>query len=111
MTKATIEKPGEPMRGERHMHVGGKTAEAPTRAEPEKKAKGAQKKPRRGTERTARVAKASGGLLIDYNPDGKPIGIEITAPERVSLPVLNRVLTRLGQPRVRAEELAPLLAA
>jgi len=67
--------------------------------------------PRRGTERAARIAKASGGLLIDYNSDGKPIGIEITAPEHVSLPALNRVLTRLGQPRIRAEELAPLLAA
>jgi hypothetical protein len=66
---------------------------------------------RRGNERAARVAKASPGLLIDYAPNGKPIGIEITAPERVSLPALNRVLTRLGQPRLTPEDLAPLLAA
>src|SRR2546427_2280121 len=38
--------------------------------------------PRRGTERAARVSKASAGLLIDYDPQGKPIGIEITAPGR-----------------------------
>jgi hypothetical protein len=36
--------------------------------------------PRRGTEHAARVSKASPGLLIDFNPAGKPIGIEITAP-------------------------------
>jgi len=67
--------------------------------------------PRRGVERAARVSKASPGLLIDYNPEGKPIGIEITAPGRVSLTAFNRVLSRLGQPRLRAEDLAPLLAA
>ena len=67
--------------------------------------------PRRGAEHAARVSKASRGLLIDYNPEGKPIGIEITAPGQVSLTALNRVLARLGQPRLRAEDLAPLLAA
>ena len=67
--------------------------------------------PRRGAERAARVSKASPGLLIDFNPDGRPIGIEITAPGRVSLAALNRVLTRLRQPRLQAEEMAPLLAA
>jgi hypothetical protein len=50
-------------------------------------------------------------LLIDYTKTGKPTGIEITAPERVSLPALSRLLARLGQPRLQAEELAPLLAA
>jgi len=66
--------------------------------------------PRRGLERAARVSK-SAGLLIDYTPEGKPIGIEITAPGRVSLTAFNRVLSLLGQPRLRAEDLAPLLAA
>ena len=67
--------------------------------------------PRRGVEHAARVSKASPGLFIDYNPEGKPIGIEITTPGRVSLTAFNRVLSRLGQPRLRAEDLAPLLAA
>jgi hypothetical protein len=40
---------------------------------------------RRGNERAARVSKAAPGLLIDYNPDGKPIGIEITAPPSESV--------------------------
>ena len=67
--------------------------------------------PRRGAERAARVSKATPGLLIDYNANGKAIGIEITAPGRVSLTALNRVLSRLGQARLRPEDLAPLLAA
>ena len=67
--------------------------------------------PRRGAERAARVTKSSPGLLIDYSASGKAIGIEITAPGRVSLAALNRVLARLGQPRLGPEDLAPLLAA
>jgi uncharacterized protein YuzE len=65
----------------------------------------------RGAEHAVRVSKASPGLLIDCNPEGKPIGIEITAPGRASITALNRVLARLAQPRLRAEDLAPLLAA
>jgi len=57
------------------------------------------------------VTKASPSLLIDYNASGKAIGIEITAPARVSLIALNRVLARLGQPRLGPEDLAPLMAA
>jgi len=49
--------------------------------------------------------------LIDYNANGKAIGIEITAPGKLSLAALNRVLTRLRQPRIGPEELAPLTAA
>ena len=56
--------------------------------------------PRRGAERGARVTKASPSLLIDYNIHGKAIGIEITAPGRVRLAALNRVLARLRQPRL-----------
>src|SRR5207253_4342675 len=67
--------------------------------------------PRRGAERAARVSKATPGLLIDYNANGKAIGIEITAPGKLSLAALNRVLTRLRQPRIGPEELAPLTAA
>ncbi len=67
--------------------------------------------PRRGAERAAKVAKAPPGLLIDYNASGKPIGIEITAPSKLSLAALNRVMTRLRQPRLDAAELAPLIAA
>src|SRR5438128_10135431 len=55
--------------------------------------------PRRGTERAARVSKASAGLLIDYDPQGKPIGIEITAAGRLSLTAPTRVLSPRRQAR------------
>jgi hypothetical protein len=43
--------------------------------------------------------------------DGQPLGIEITAPSKITVAALNRVLTKLGLPRVTRSELAPLLAA
>ena len=49
--------------------------------------------------------------MIDYNANGKAIGIDITAPGKLSRAALNRVLTRLGQPQLGPEELAPLMAA
>ena len=67
--------------------------------------------PRGGAERAARVSKAAPGLLIDYNANGTAIGIEITAPGKLRLATLNRVLSRLGQPQLGPEELAPLMAA
>jgi uncharacterized protein YuzE len=67
--------------------------------------------PRRPGDRSVRVREASPGLLVDYRRDGKPIGIEITAPARVSLARVNRVLRELGLPAAKRVDLAPLLAA
>jgi hypothetical protein len=49
--------------------------------------------------------------VIDFNRSGKPIGIEITAPTKLSAPALTRVLRRLGLPTVTRADLAPLRAA
>ena len=51
------------------------------------------------------------GLLVDYGADGQPIGLEITAPGRVSLDQINAVLEGLGLPPMGPGELAPLQAA
>lgn len=67
--------------------------------------------PRRDGDRSARTERAEGGLLIDYAQDGRAIGIEITAPTKLTLSRLNQVLQRLGQQPVEREDLAPLLAA
>ncbi len=67
--------------------------------------------PRRAGDKSRRTAKAEPGLVIDFNRSGKPIGIEITAPGKVSAAALNRVLRRLGLPRVTRADLAPLRAA
>lgn len=51
------------------------------------------------------------GLGIDFKRDGKPIGIEILAPAKLTLAVFNRVLRGLGLPPLKRADLAPLKAA
>jgi len=67
--------------------------------------------PRRPTDKSHRTAKVEPGLVVDFNRRGKPIGIEITAPAKLSAAALNRVLRRFGCPPVRSADLAPLSAA
>jgi uncharacterized protein YuzE len=57
------------------------------------------------------VEQAGSGLLVDYTVDGKPIGIEITAPAQIGIAELNRVLADLHAPAVTNEDIAPLRAA
>jgi hypothetical protein len=66
---------------------------------------------RRPGGKSYRTAKAEPGLVIDFNRSGKPIGIEITAPAKVSAVELNRVLRRFDLPPVTRADLAPLRAA
>ena len=47
--------------------------------------------PRRPSDKSYRTEKAAPGLVIDFNRSGKPIGIEITAPAKLSAAALNRV--------------------
>ncbi len=67
--------------------------------------------PRNSGDVSVRTEKRDEGLLIDFAADGCPIGIEITAPTRVSLDALNSVLTAVHQDPATPEELAPLAAA
>jgi len=67
--------------------------------------------PRRPGNKSFRTALAEPGLVVDFNKRGNPIGIEITAPTKVSLSALNRVLRQLGFPAAKRAELAPLRAA
>ena len=62
-------------------------------------------------ERSVRCRKAGSGLVVDYAADGKPIGIEITAPSVVSSEAINALLAELHLGAMGEEELAPLLAA
>jgi len=43
------------------------------------------------------VPSADGLLVVDYAQDGKPIGVEITAPSAVPLDRVNRLLADLGE--------------
>lgn len=67
--------------------------------------------PRRPKDKSHRTERVAPGLVIDYSRRGRPIGIEITAPGKLSAAALNRVLRRLGVPTVTRADLAPLRAA
>jgi len=67
--------------------------------------------PRRARDRSARTHRAAPGLVVDFARDGRPIGIEITTPSRVTLTAINRVLRSLGVPTLTRADLAPLRAA
>jgi uncharacterized protein YuzE len=67
--------------------------------------------PRQGNEKSYRTVRAESGLMVDFDRQGRAIGIEITAPTKVSLASLNNTLRSLGLPLVKKADLAPLLAA
>jgi hypothetical protein len=57
------------------------------------------------------VASADGLLVVDYAQDGKPIGVEITAPAAVPLDRLNRLLADLGETPLNERDYLPMRAA
>ena len=63
------------------------------------------------SDKSYRTERAAPGLVIDFTRSGKPIGIEITAPAKLSAAALNRILRRLRLPTVTRADLAPLRAA
>jgi hypothetical protein len=67
--------------------------------------------PRRPGEKSHRTRRVEPGFIIDFNRRGRPIGIEITAPSKLTLRNFNRLLRELGLPTVTRADLAPLLAA
>ena len=67
--------------------------------------------PRQPGEKSCKTTKADLGLIIDFGESGSPIGIEITAPSKVTTDDINRVLEKLGLSKISNEELAPLRAA
>jgi len=67
--------------------------------------------PRRPEDRSHRTKRVELGLVIDFRRDGKPIGIEILAPEKLTFTVFNRVLRELGLPTLKRADLAPLRRA
>jgi hypothetical protein len=63
-------------------------------------------------EKSVRTVATPGGLLVvDYNAAGLPVGVEITAPQAVSLERVNELLAALGQPALADHEFKPVLAA
>ena len=62
-------------------------------------------------DKSCRTKRVEPGLVIDFRRDGKPIGIEILAPDKLTLSAFNRVLRDLGLPSLKRGDLAPLRAA
>jgi hypothetical protein len=63
-------------------------------------------------EKSARtVATPDGLLVVDYNGAGVPVGVEISAPEAVSLERINDLLASLGEPPLAEHEFKPVRAA
>jgi hypothetical protein len=67
--------------------------------------------PREAHQKSARTRRVEPGLIIDFSAEGQALGIEITAPSKVSLAALNAVLNDLGHAPASEADLAPVLAA
>ena len=67
--------------------------------------------PRKPGAVVASTVDAGQGMRVDYDPNGTPMGIEITAPMAVGVDDVNAILRGLGQPELPSEEWAPLRAA
>jgi hypothetical protein len=57
------------------------------------------------------VASPDGLLIVDYGDAGRPVGIEITAPQAVPLERLNQLLADLGETPLAEEDYKPVRAA
>ena len=67
--------------------------------------------PRTRPTKSVRTRRVEPGLVIDYSASGLPLSIEITAPSKLSMAALNRVLKDLGCVPLKREEFSPLRAA
>ena len=57
------------------------------------------------------VASRDGLLIVDYAGSGRPLGVEITAPQAVPLDRLNQLLAELGEPPLAEQDYRPARAA
>lgn len=60
-------------------------------------------------EKSAKIVASPDGLLIvDYGATGRPVGVEITAPQAVPLERLHRLLADLGEPLWADQDYKPV---
>lgn len=60
--------------------------------------------------KSVRTEPRDAGLLVDFGPEGQPIGLEITAPEQMTAAQINEVLCSLDLSPIKEEDLSPLEA-
>ena len=64
-----------------------------------------------GEESARAVASPDGLLIVDYSGSGKPLGIEITAPQAVPLDRLTQLLPEHSNPPLAEQDYKPARAA
>jgi hypothetical protein len=67
--------------------------------------------PRSPGARSARSEELVEGLVVDFDGDGAPLGLEIVNPQVVTGEQINTVLRSLDLPEMTKQELSPLPAA
>jgi len=67
--------------------------------------------PRKPGEKSVESERVEPEMVLDFNKEGKLIGIEIIDPERVTLEAINEILKKHGFSTLNKEDLAPLVAA
>lgn len=67
--------------------------------------------PRPSRWKSVRTRRIDPGLIVDLAANGQPLGIEITAPARLTVAALNRILHDMGCAPASRADLAPLRAA
>ena len=67
--------------------------------------------PRKKKEKSDHCREAKPDMVLDINEEGRLIGIELLAPELVTLEAVNGILQEYGLEPLKESDLAPLLAA
>lgn len=67
--------------------------------------------PSKPNEKSHKCRRVEPGMILDVNKEGKLIGIELTAPSKVTLDAVNNILKEYGLEPLKESDLAPLLAA
>lgn len=62
-------------------------------------------------EKSAQSRRVGSAMVVDLNKDGELIGIELLAPEQVTVQAVNDVLKDYGKKPLKESDLAPLVAA
>lgn len=61
--------------------------------------------------KSVRTERRDSGVIVDFGPNERPIGLEITNPLSTSSEYINSVLQSLGLDRLDPSDLSPLRAA
>lgn len=67
--------------------------------------------PRQPGDRAKSTSEPTPGILVDYEADGRPIGIEIRSPGYVTIEQIQQVCEDLGLGPIPDSDLGPLKAA